>query len=244
MVVEQLKQYKIATLSFSDRGQRESNQDRILFSPLHDGIYLLGIIDGMGGYNNGEVAAELAKKSFLEYLSASIDDINEKVVIDSFIKAHDTIISELDESGATVAIVLIKNDKVHIFWTGDVKVFLKTGDTEFISKDHTLLNLIREPDLTIKIDETPRLKNTVVKSLGGKSNSYVPDFVSFDLSDDFFGFICSDGVHQLFSDRELLQALYKSHEQNSLEDIINRCKENSADNFSGVFFCSSGLLFH
>lgn len=236
MVAEQLKQFKISTVSFSDKGKRKTNQDRILFSPMEGGAYLLGVIDGMGGYTNGELAAEIAKESFLKHLGENIDILDEQLIIDIFAIAHKAIVSKLDESGVTIAIVVIKDNKACIFWAGDVKVILISGDNEFVSKDHTLLNLLRQSDLAVKSSEIPRLKNTVVKSLGGKSESYIPEFTSFELPNNFFGFICSDGVHQLFSDNELLYTLHQCHTKGSLDDITARCNANATDNFSGIFF--------
>lgn len=37
-----------------------------------------------------------------------------------------------------------------------------------VSKDHTLLNFLKETELSLKPNEILRLKNTVVKSLDGK----------------------------------------------------------------------------
>ena len=55
-------------IELSHRGKRDINQDLILEYTSIDGSYLFAVIDGMGGYDNGEIAAKMVSENIDAYL--------------------------------------------------------------------------------------------------------------------------------------------------------------------------------
>ena len=233
MEEEQLKQYNLEIRSFTSQGLRSRNEDRQASISLNQGGHLLLVADGMGGYDDGHLAAEIA----IDILQSCLCDVsgqNTKESIElAFYKAHTAINKMLVNAGTTVGGVLIQESFVHIFWLGDVKIVLKNGDDLFASKEHTLLNLLRESDITIKPEEINRLTHTVVRSLGGNSNSYTPEIVTFQKSYQISGLISSDGLAEFYSNEMLVTAISDF----DFSDFENQTVFDQAkDNVTGLMF--------
>ena len=56
-------------IAVSHKGKRDINQDLILEYTSIDGSYLFAVIDGMGGYESGEIAAKIVGENIETYLS-------------------------------------------------------------------------------------------------------------------------------------------------------------------------------
>lgn len=238
MVVEQLKQqYNFSFERLSVKGNRPTNEDRIHIINEDDWQLIL-LADGMGGYNNGEIAAELAiqsiEKRFLQSTNDSIEKIN-----DVFAQANDLINDRVSGAGTTLGGVLIKGENINIFWAGDVRIYITELDglnTQFVTKDHNLAQLMKDSKVVINATEIDRLRNTVTRGLGGNSSAYLPDSVSLNLLGNLKGLICSDGVHNLFTDSEIFTLLNDPNDQSIVETIEKRIAKNPSDNASAVIF--------
>lgn len=56
--------------------QRENNEDTFIASSiLKDRFIAAGVIDGVGGYKGGEVAADIAKHAILDYFKKTAVDV-------------------------------------------------------------------------------------------------------------------------------------------------------------------------
>jgi protein phosphatase len=234
MEVEQLKQSNLKIISFSEKGLRIKNDDKVYHKQINSNSYLFLLADGMGGYEYGDAAANTA----IEIISKKIIDseqINiEQLINESFLEAHAEVNKNYLEAGTTICGIWIKNNYAHVFWSGDVKAFIISGDTTFSTSEHTLLNLLRSSNTVIKGEEIQRLKNTVTRAIGGKLNNFLPEQVTLTLLNNFKILICSDGVHQLFEEEEIFSILKKGTNISTLNEIRNRSAELSKDNYSAI----------
>lgn len=231
-----LKPYNLKIISFTDKGSRSKNEDRLYYSNLDQNGFLLLVADGMGGYEQGELAAETA----IEVIAKSITgdkntSIIEKIKI-SFIKAHTAITTNLPNSGATIGGVIIFQNEIYVFWAGDVRIVLNNGGNIFASKEHSLLNLLKEAEITIKPNEVKRLSHTVVRSLGGKSNSYSPEIIYFKKAQYFSGIICSDGLFEYYSNDDLSATLLKGSYLELNKQFNSTSFSDALDNVTGLVF--------
>jgi len=218
---------------FSEIGQRETNEDvTYCYNDKEQSLFM--IADGMGGYNFGEIAAQLAIETMSNCLLNHFNDISDELIIDAFQKAHNLIKGNLNDAGTTIGGILISQGMAYIFWTGDVKIILKNDKELHETKDHTLYNLLKDENIFIKADEIPRLKNTVVKSLGGKSNSYIPEIYRTKIGNNFSAIICSDGIHRFLNKSDFNSMLENENVDATLE--VLRHKGNlGSDNYSAIF---------
>jgi protein phosphatase len=234
MEAVQLKQYNIEILSFSEKGLRAKNEDKVYHKQTETNSYLFLLADGMGGYEDGEAAANTAIEVISNRLNGSFNVNSEVLITDSFSEAHNEISKNYSEAGTTLSGVLIKNDQIQIFWSGDVKVFFIDDNTTFSTSEHTLLKLLQSTNTIIKSEEIPRLKNTVTRAIGGKLNNFLPDQVNFPIPDFFKILICSDGVHQWFTDEEVFNLLKIESSIEAFTEIKNRASHQSKDNYSAI----------
>lgn len=238
MEEELLKPYDIKIISFTDQGTRPNNEDRIFYSKLDHNEFLLLVADGMGGYDQGELAAEIAIEVITESIvGEGCENVIEKIER-SFLNAHGAINSTLDNAGTTVGGVIIKEHDIYVFWTGDVKIILNNGGTIFSSKEHSLLNLLKEADIIIKPEEVKRLSHTVVRSLGGNSNSFFPEIVRLDKADHFSGIVCSDGIFQYYTNDDLSAALSRENFNYLTNEFKSPSFPDALDNVTGLIFIS------
>jgi serine/threonine protein phosphatase PrpC len=77
--------------------QRQNNEDAFIAQPTSNGRYIIAcVIDGVGGYSGGEIAAALARETILQRLdklSATRGDII-AILIDAFNQANEKIWQE------------------------------------------------------------------------------------------------------------------------------------------------------
>ena len=73
---------------------RENNEDAFLIEKIQGGRYILAcVIDGVGGYEGGEIAARLASESILAHLQKPSEDLF-LAVRESIIMANERIYAE------------------------------------------------------------------------------------------------------------------------------------------------------
>jgi protein phosphatase len=233
---ELLKPYNLNVISFTEPGIRPRNEDRFLHTALNEETHLLLVADGMGGYNDGDIAAEITIETIVKCLHATTDLSVIEAIELSFLKAHNAINQKLGNAGSTVGGVLITKEDIYLFWAGDIKIVLNNGGEVLTSKEHTLINLLRDAEITIKPEEVKRLTHTVVRSLGGKSNSFSPQIVQLKRCENFSGIICSDGLLEFYSDKEL-KSMFSKDALREFSSILDTGKyAHSADNISVILF--------
>ena len=92
-------------LSLTGIGTREKNEDVILIEEFDQNSILYLVVDGMGGYQKGEIAAKLVSENIATHLR-SVAELNKQAILNAFKKANLSIKQFNDEndikSGATV----------------------------------------------------------------------------------------------------------------------------------------------
>jgi protein phosphatase len=238
MVVEQLKQqYNFSFDRISIKGDRSVNEDRIHVVNGGDWQLLL-LADGMGGYSNGDIAAELAiqsiEKRFRQSVGEAVDNLNEV-----FSEANDLINEKVPGAGATLGGVFVRGNNVNIFWAGDVRIYISElggAKSQFVTKDHNLAQLMEDSKVIINPSEMDRLRSTVTRCLGGGSSNFLPDSVYLNLTSDFGGLICSDGVHNHFASNEIFESLNKTNNKSIIGLLDKRLSKRAIDNASAIVF--------
>lgn len=235
MEVEQLKQFKFGVKWFSEQGVRQSNDDKLLITEVGSKQLFL-LADGMGGYKDGALAASMAIEIISYEIRNNASLITDSLIIGLFKKAHEEINLHLNGAGTTIAGVLLDKSSAIIFWVGDARVYLKDHVSETITIDHSLIQLMQDSKLSVKVADIPKFKSTLTRGLGGSTNSFTPEIITKQIDEGTVGLICSDGVHHFFSDPEMFRILDKADKELALDEIKARCFALSKDNFSAILF--------
>ncbi len=234
----QLKPYKIDIISFTNQGLRQSNDDRSYYSQIDENTYLLLLADGMGGYADGHLAAEMAIEEISNYIKKGVEiDIEQRIEF-AFLSAHRVIKEGLQNAGATLGGILVTSESIIIFWAGDIKITLVNGSNFFTSKEHTLLNVLRDAQITIKPEEISRLTHSVVRSVGGDSKTYLPEIVKLEKGESFKGALYSDGMLSYYPTDNLFKLLKENTFSDLKEKFDPSIFNESKDNVTGLFFFS------
>lgn len=232
----------------SDIGKvREINQDYYYISESLDEVQLYMLADGMGGYNGGEIASQLAVQTAKSYIENNFQEINkdrESIVqlVGSAMEYANMVVyekakesKELEGMGTTLEICLIYNNKAFIGHVGDSRIYrIRKEFMRKLTQDHSYVQkLVKDGTITQEEAIHHPQKNMLMKALG--CNAFVePDvMVRGILKEDIF-VMCSDGLTNLVSQQEIYKIAKKDIEQ-APKELVEIANQNGGyDNITVV----------
>jgi len=194
---------------------------------------ILAVADGMGGANAGEIASKLSLNNILSYLYKNIDydsKIDEltmlKIFLDSIKYANEKLFLESRSKqdyfgmGTTFTGTFIYKNKIFVAQIGDSRAYIyRNKNITQITKDQTISELVKRsrvvPD---EIAEKNTYKNIITQALGINEKINILVTISEIKNDDLL-LICSDGLTDLVSDKEITDIL------SSDNDLVFLCKK-------------------
>ncbi|NNG07728.1 MAG: Stp1/IreP family PP2C-type Ser/Thr phosphatase [Desulfobacteraceae bacterium] len=205
--------------------KRSGNED--CFSK-EDALGLYVVADGMGGHQAGEVASQIAvdliNKSFRRWVEqeAYEDELfgvpDNSVTIQgnyllSSIRIANRVVYEMaleheryQGMGTTVATLFVTSSLIIAANVGDSRIYLvRDGHIERLSKDHTIV--AEQVEMGVMTEEeasSAPLKHVLTRNLGSAENVEAEIFEIEPSNNDRF-ILCSDGLTDLVSDREILE---------------------------------------
>ena len=235
----------------TDKGKlRENNEDTFIVQELPGTPFLLAcVIDGVGGYNGGEVAAEIARTVILEAVKQISGNIIETLQ-HAVVSANERIQQQrhADKDNANMACVLtcaiadIKNNKLWYSHVGDTRLYLlRDASLVKISSDHSAVGFLEESGRLSENDAMrhPR-RNEINKALGfettiAEADDYIETGESPFLPGDII-LLCSDGLSDMIGSGEISSILSRSgtlaERAKQLVDAANEAGGN--DNITAV----------
>lgn len=232
----------------SDKGNvRETNEDYFYISNSLDQVQLYLLADGMGGYNGGEIASQLAVQTAKNYIENNFKDIEKdgdsiiQLLGNSMEYANMVVYEkakenpELQGMGTTLEICLIYNNKVYIGHVGDSRIYrVRKQFIRKLTQDHSYVQkLVKEGTITKEQAEHHPQKNMLMKALG--CNAFVePDvMVKGFLKDDIL-IMCSDGLSNMVEQQTIYEMASKNIEQ-ATKDLVQLAKDRGGyDNITVV----------
>lgn len=205
---------------------RTHNEDAYLLEPWSDGSGVLAVVaDGLGGNRSGEVASDIAVKTFAELLEQPLPTeavqqhellLNQCYQADRRIREQAYQSFETLGMGTTVvAAIFTPKTCIHVY-AGDSRLYhFRHGAIAYQTKDHTLIRLLVEAG-KVKPDEISShpMRSVLNSCLGGKNaegnfsvdpkwQAEAPAVITVEPEDLFL--LCSDGLTNLVSDPEIAQ---------------------------------------
>jgi len=232
------------SLVYTNKGKREVNQDFVLIQQLnpHSSIYL--IADGMGGYEQGDMAAKIVAESVSTFLS-TLSEISEIDIQKAVNKANLAIRQRKQDlnikMGATIGGVILFGESAVCFWVGDIKVFhFKNKKLHFESSSHTLMNEIINNGSITDSEKISKYRHVVTRSVQGEVNlSRIEYTILGKITDEDMLLICSDGAHDIFDGIQIQLILNSTPSViEALKSIEERLQKDANDNFSIIALTS------
>ncbi|WP_242157324.1 PP2C family protein-serine/threonine phosphatase [Aestuariivivens sediminis] len=224
--------------TFSHKGSRSVNEDKIHIESLKNYSELFLIADGMGGYEDGENAASMIVESISTYLN-TLKEIIPKDIQKAINKANLAIRQYQQiagyKSGATLAGSIVMIDKIICFWVGDVKIFhFRNNKLIKESKPHSLVNELIQINSYVEPERIKNIKHVVTRSIQGDlKKSEMDYFEVINPEKDDVLIICSDGVHDKLNGLQIERMLSNSDfiDKNvlAIEDVLH---DVAKDNYS------------
>lgn len=209
-------------VGLTDTGRvRENNEDSFIAERiLNDAFIIACVIDGVGGYAYGEVAAAVARQAILDYVS----QLSEPVVLslkEAIISANAQIFAEKQRDSdydnmacvLTLALVDTENNQFLYAHLGDTRLYLLRDDSLIkVVKDHSFVGFLED---TGRLSEAAAMRhpkrNEIDKALGFREQIDTPDdYIETGKSPFLPGdvlLLCSDGLTDLVPKKEITAIL-------------------------------------
>ena len=236
--------------------RRKLNEDNFL---VDHQSRLFAVCDGMGGHNAGEVASKMAIETIAAFIQKSDGDEKDitwpygletelsfegnrlktalRLANKRVFKAADNR-EDYTGMGTTAVAALANGNVLTIGSAGDSRCYLVRGGTltQLTRDDSWVSAAWAEGILTPEEIERHPLKNVITKAVGAKDNIDI-DIVENRLEPGDIVLLCSDGLHGMLHDDQILALLDPAPE--SLEDaargLVNAANEaGGKDNVSVV----------
>ncbi len=205
----------------SDVGKRREHNEDAVASDLDIGLVVLA--DGMGGYNAGEVASEMAILTIIAELKEKMQRITPGKMLEStglqlesqalvraVEKANEAIFSVSQSQpqcagmGTTLVVALFTNNKLIAGHIGDSRLYrMRELQLTQLTEDHSLLQeQLRSGLITPEQAKYSNNKNLVTRALGidAEVELEVREF-NVEVGDIYL--LCSDGLTDLVDDEEI-----------------------------------------
>jgi serine/threonine protein phosphatase PrpC len=206
----------------TDKGKRrEKNEDTFFAREIINKRFLVAcVIDGVGGYKGGDIAAGIARSVImknLETLSENVIEALRQAIIAANLKINqEKKAANKNERMAcvlTCVVADIKNNKCWYAHVGDTRIYLlRDHSLVKISKDHSAVGFLEESG-RLSEEEAMRhpRRNEINKALGFEEDISTPeDFIETGESPFLSGdllLLCSDGLTDMVSSGTITQVL-------------------------------------
>lgn len=206
----------------TDTGKsRDNNEDSFIAKSLtNDQLILAAVIDGVGGYHGGEVAAAIAREQILmQFSGPSADPLSQ--MISAFKNTNEVIVAKkqtetnLSEMACVATMVLadIEHNQFYYAHVGDTRLYLlRDGSLIKISKDHSFVGFLEDSG---RLDEAAAMqhpkRNEINKAIGfsdqiATDESYIETGQSPFLPGDLL-LLCSDGLTDMVNRHDITSLL-------------------------------------
>lgn len=219
---------------------RENNEDSLLLvSP-----YLFAIADGMGGYNAGEIASNLA----LDKLKAGAEALRDKIGT-GLEKALRQTMQEINRAvyekarqdkdcegmGTTLTgICFSGNGTGYVFNVGDSRLYLqRDGKLKQITRDHSVVEeMVERGEITPEEAFDHPRKNMLTRGIGIDAVVEGDVFAVDILYGDRF-LLCSDGLSDMLRDAEMEEILRREDTEAAADALLQGALDRGGkDNIS------------
>ena len=234
--------------------QRSNNEDEFIVKDLGNGKILACVIDGVGGYEGGEVAAAIAKQTILDQFREPAADLVLKLKT-CFVEANRKIYEdrlnhpERDSMACVLTLVHadLEHNQLHFAHVGDTRLYLyRDHSLVKLSHDHSFVGFLEDNK---KISEEEAMshpnRNEINKALGYDPNmAGVADYIETGSSPFLPGdvlLLCSDGLTDLVDQKGMIAILdAKAGLADKTKMLINAANEaGGKDNITVVLVANN-----
>jgi protein phosphatase len=219
--------------SRTDVGQiREHNEDSLL---VKDPLYV--IADGMGGHAAGEIASELAVRTFEE---AEIDHVDINILKRAVAEANSAILKGARDGlgrrgmGTTLTAAVIEKDTALIAQIGDSRAYIMQNSVlRQATRDHSLIEELLASGQITEEEALIHPNRSVITRALGLDSSVQADTYELRLHEGDRLLLCSDGLNGMLDDESIESILLDNPDPQTAADALVEAA-NDAGGFDNV----------
>lgn len=186
---------------------RANNEDAV-YCDSQSGVFI--VADGVGGKEDGEIASATAVRLVAEATwRAQPEDDPAEVMRSAFYQANDLLHRKGHEAGrdgmgTTLTAAVCDEKQITIVHVGDSRAYLvNQSGIRQLTDDHSLVaQLVRDGRLTPEEAQDHPRRNILIRAIGQEALVEV-DMVNTPWQKGDYLLLCSDGLYNLVSDREM-----------------------------------------
>ena len=211
--------------------QRDHNEDTIftLTSVLggdhKDMIFGLFIVaDGMGGYQHGELASNVAANAMAHYILKKLymplmslrsehpTDPLQELMQNAVTEAQMAVVKSAAGGGTTLTAAFILGDQVTLAHVGDSRAYFiyPDGRVQPITRDHSLVRRLQELGQINDKEAAEHPQRNVLYRALGQSEPFEPDLSTFPFPNAGYLMLCSDGLWGLVPETDYINLIHSS----------------------------------
>jgi PPM family protein phosphatase len=215
--------------------QRDENQDAYCYAePESDQEFerkgrLALVADGMGGYEGGAIASSIAADVIRSTYAASASDDPEPALTEALIAAHLAIRNyarqhpQQSSMGTTCTAAVLRDGHLIYGHVGDSRLYLmRDGGITRLTRDMTVTERMVEQGLLRPEEVSIHPDRHVLTAAMGVGESVAAEFPQDPIAlvaNDIL-LLCTDGLHDLVADEELLDVAGKNSPGDACKQLV------------------------
>jgi serine/threonine-protein kinase len=199
------------------------------------------IADGVGGYDNGEIASRLAVDVAIKEFQSSSGDLKPYALLRRMFTSacsavHEKSVTEFKgrKMATTLVGAIFRDGAVCVANVGDTRsYFIRQKTIKRLTTDHVATSVPVKLGLMLerKAMASPS-RSSLTRSLGAEPFCQ-PDFATQLLHHGDFILQCTDGLHSCILDEEMREIVARSHPYDACKELVALAeKRGSDDNIS------------
>lgn len=218
-----MSSFQVSFFGATDIGRvRTNNEDTFIAQYIWDERHiLLAAIDGMGGEEGGEIAAEIAKDSIIQYLTDFQNDSVLNLIKRAVADANNAILRYKEVQPlyrrmgcvATAGIIDLDEETLSIAHVGDSRLYrFSDGELSKLTHDHSLVGYQEEQGILTEEQAMKHPRRSVIERCLGSDHHLADDksFIEagvFPLIKGEKFIFCSDGLSDVLTSAEISDCL-------------------------------------
>ena len=241
--------------------QRDQNQDAIYTFESYvesnagkDPFGIFVVADGMGGYQKGDIASNLAARTaagyivrhvYLPYLTESHSSAQiplTEALQNAVHLANDAVVQETPEGGTTLTMAVTMGRQAYLAHVGDSRAYLYHRQTlQQITQDHSLVaRLVELGQATAEEAQVHPQRNVLYRAIGQTDSLEVETYLQPVPAEGFL-LLCSDGLWGMVPDDEMTKILNSAESpQHAANALIDAANANGGDDNISVVIVGIG----
>jgi protein phosphatase len=198
---------------------RSNNEDSVT---TDDAVALAVLADGMGGYNAGEVASNMATSFIKSELGRWLREASSQASLAEVRRAMDICVDNANRAifnaantnpqyagmGTTLVLAVFRDNRVLLGHVGDSRCYrLREGKLQQITRDHSLLQEQIDAGLITPEQAAFSANKNLVTRAVGVEDTVLLETRQHDVLDGDLFLMCSDGLSDMLDDTGILQVL-------------------------------------